>query len=118
LRPLRVNTRTTVRWFIWHCSACLRLKNEVSPNGAPYQSISVDFLLLDSLFRKKYRYDFIISPFSRGEKQQASSRPFRFPILLRRREPNGAILMVARHKESRRISSCSEKRREENTQCE
>jgi hypothetical protein len=37
-------------------------------HGAPYRSLSVNFILLDSLFRKEYRYGLILSSFSTSEK--------------------------------------------------
>jgi hypothetical protein len=46
-------------------------KKEVLHNGAPYAPTSVNFILLDSLFRKEHKYGLIISPFSTNEKQQA-----------------------------------------------
>jgi hypothetical protein len=68
LKPLTVKKRTIARWFIWHF--CMDVcQNKAPHNGASYTSISVNLILLDSLFRKEYRYSLIISPFSTGEKQ-------------------------------------------------
>jgi hypothetical protein len=66
------------------CSTILHLrlpKGTCHSNGAPYRSISLNFILLDSLFRKEYIYGSIIPPFSTGEVTNLSTpqeivRPF------------------------------------------
>jgi hypothetical protein len=40
--------------------------SEAPHHGASYRSVSVGFLLLDSRFRKEYRYSLLISPFQQG----------------------------------------------------
>jgi hypothetical protein len=73
LRPLRVKSGRLVVVRFGPFSS-LFSRNEAPHNGAPYQSISVNFILLDSPYRKEYRYGLVISPFSTGEKEEAMSR--------------------------------------------
>jgi hypothetical protein len=68
LRPLRAKSCTIPRWSIWRFFACLFDRTETLDNAAPYELISVNFQLLDSLFCKEYGYGSIISPFSTAEK--------------------------------------------------
>jgi hypothetical protein len=59
-------------------------KNEAPHNGAPYRSISETFILLESLFRKEYRYGLIIFPFSTGENQQTRPRTDQPPLVFQK----------------------------------
>jgi hypothetical protein len=77
LRLLDVRKRRTARCSILQFFSRNFSKNDAPHNDAPYGSISVNFLLLDSPFRKEYRYGLIISPFSTAKKQQERSRTYR-----------------------------------------
>jgi hypothetical protein len=71
LKLLRVKSGRLFTALSGICFSCAFANNEARYNGTPYQSISVNHILLDSLFRKEYRCGLLISPFSTGEKQQA-----------------------------------------------
>jgi hypothetical protein len=70
--------RATARCSIGHFFVASET-NEAPHNALPHRSISVNFILLDRLFRQEYRYGVIISPFSTNEKQQARSRTYQSP---------------------------------------
>jgi hypothetical protein len=72
LRPLRDKKQRTARSLIWHNFSGNFAPNEAPHNDAPYRLISVNCILLDTLFRKEYRYDATIPAFLIGEKHISS----------------------------------------------
>jgi hypothetical protein len=75
------------------CFSCMFANSEARHNDAPYRSISMNYILLDSLFHKEYRYDLIISPFSTDKKQQARLQTYRSPDMTNSNKHSGTVLV-------------------------